>query len=288
MIKLTTIIPNYNYAHFLEEAVLSIATHEGSNEILIIDDASSDGSQDLIVQLAKKHTKIRYYFKKKNEGIAKTANQGLGLAKGEYVHLFASDDMYLPGTLPTILEHIDQFPEVSFFCSDFAYFSDISDIQVKKQLNTCQEFLFFSPQKIFQLFQRTNFWIPGHTVVAKKSIYAKYFPMDEQFGSISDWFIHHTMALKEGVGYIPRGLIAMRQHAQSFSSNLSKERKRKMWLYLLDVLEKNPDQYARLYKSGILRMIGIKAIYKELLKNPRFWKYLFPMIKREIVKSDGI
>lgn len=285
MIKLSTIVANYNYAHFLEEALLSILKQEGPYEVLIIDDASTDGSRDLIVEFAKKFPQVRYHFKEKNEGVEEAFNTGLQLAQGEYVHLFASDDLYLPNSLALIFEHVDRFPTAPLFCSDFAYFSDSSTIEIKKQLPQSSHFSFFSPAEVFKLFQTTRFWIPGHTVIAKKCLYT---PLEKPLGSVSDWLIHHTIALKEGVGYIPKGLIAMRQHAYNYSSSFSAEKKRRVWLYLLDTLEKNPDKYDELYRSGILRMLGVRTIFKDLLTTPRYWKYLSPMIKRELLKISKI
>lgn len=285
MNKLTTIIANYNYAHFLKEAVLSIVKQKTASNILIIDDASTDNSQNLIKELAKSFPQVEYFFKEKNQGVEEVFNTGLKLVKSQYVHFFASDDLYLPNSLEKIVEFIHDYPEVNLICSDFAYFNNPSEIFTKKKLNISKGTV-FSKQQVLKLFKRTNFWIPGHTVIVKKEAYLKYAPQEKQLGSLADWVINHTMALQEGIGYIPQSLIAMRCHENNYSTSMPLQRKKAQWLYLLSCFEKEPHKYKRLWRSGILRMLGLRPIYKDLLFNPTHWKYLFPMMKREIVTRN--
>lgn len=285
MTLLSIVIANYNNGHLLKECVSSILkdSHSQDFEILIIDDKSTDNSLEIIQKLTKL-APIRFHFLEKNGGVESVFNAALKLAKGEYLHFFAADDRYLPGALSTMLAHIKLSPEAPLFSSDYASFlpSQIHQMQQKKIL-PLQSFRFFSADEVFFLFRHTAFWLPGHTVFVKKSAYLPYAPQDKNLRSISDWYIYHKMALDGGVGYLPHPLIARREDPNSNSASLTSQEKKAMWHYLLTLLERTPHE--KLAQSGILRMLGLKAIFTDLITQSRYWKYLPPLLTKELEKK---
>ena len=84
MPKVTVLMPVYNAAKFLRDAVGSILKQSFSDfEFLIIDDGSTDGSQSIISSY--KDSRIKFVQNEKNFGVAKTLNRGLDLSRGEYI-----------------------------------------------------------------------------------------------------------------------------------------------------------------------------------------------------------
>jgi len=65
-------------------------------ELIIVDDASKDLSQQKILEIASKNPKIKTVLLKQNVGNCKAFNQGLAISKGEYIIDFAADDVLLP------------------------------------------------------------------------------------------------------------------------------------------------------------------------------------------------
>lgn len=89
----STIIPNYNNAPFIEECVLSILNQSYQNvEVIIMDDASTDGSQDIIARLESKFAAVRAVYNEKNVGITQNRINGIALASGQYFNYMDSDD----------------------------------------------------------------------------------------------------------------------------------------------------------------------------------------------------
>lgn len=90
---LSIIIVNWNTKRLTAQVLLSIYkyTKGVSFEIILIDNASSDGSQKY---LQKKFPLIKFIFNKKNLGFGNANNQGVKVAKGEYI-LFLNSDTYL-------------------------------------------------------------------------------------------------------------------------------------------------------------------------------------------------
>ena len=286
MTLLTVIIANYNNGHLLQESVNSIFQASDINdlEILIVDDHSTDQSREVIEELRQRFH-VSAHFREKNGGVEAAFNTGISLARGDYVHLFAADDHYLPGAAQTMIELIKQNTHISLFCSDHASFSEGNpqEIHTKKMLPASQ-FIHFSPQQIYRLFSHTDFWIPGHTVFARKTTYLSYGPQDKRLRSVADWYINHRIALDHGIGYFPGPLIARREDPHSYSSSIPMNERRAIWLYLLSLFRQSANNN-KLSRSGICRILGLKAIYLDLLKKPSYWKYLFPMLRKETEKK---
>lgn len=90
--KISIIVPVYNTVDCLERCVSSLTGQTYQNlEILLIDDGSTDGSEVLCDELAKTDKRIQVYHKK-NGGASSARNQGLRMARGEYIGFVDSDD----------------------------------------------------------------------------------------------------------------------------------------------------------------------------------------------------
>lgn len=88
----------YNHEHFLVEALDSVLHQTYPQvEILVVDDASTDNSRQLLQAYAAAHPQIRLLLLEHNLGNCRAFNRGLALARGEFIIDFATDDVMLPG-----------------------------------------------------------------------------------------------------------------------------------------------------------------------------------------------
>src|SRR6187455_2344172 len=89
----STIIPNYNNARFLEECVASIAGQDyPCIEIIVADDASTDDSRDVLRRLERQYSCLRVIYQEANVGITKNRKDALAAATGAYINYLDSDD----------------------------------------------------------------------------------------------------------------------------------------------------------------------------------------------------
>jgi len=94
----TVIIPSYNHERYIAQAIESVSSQSYKEiELIVIDDGSKDQSLKIINTLAEKHGII--VIARENRGLAKTLNEGVGLANGKYISFLASDDYYLPSRI---------------------------------------------------------------------------------------------------------------------------------------------------------------------------------------------
>ncbi len=101
ILMFSIIIPTYNRASFISKAVESvIAQFYVDWELIIIDDASTDNTQDLLLRYSDQ--RIQVYVNEKNMDRSASRNKGIALAKGEYICFLDSDDYFLPHHLESL------------------------------------------------------------------------------------------------------------------------------------------------------------------------------------------
>lgn len=99
---ISVILPVYNGGHFLKESIRSILEQTEKNiELIIINDGSTDNSEDVILSIHDE--RICYVKHEKNKGIAASFNEGLKRAKGEFITFHGADDLSLPNRLERLL-----------------------------------------------------------------------------------------------------------------------------------------------------------------------------------------
>ncbi|MCR5774621.1 MAG: glycosyltransferase family 2 protein [Lachnospiraceae bacterium] len=92
---LTVVVPNYNKEPYLTKCIESIiAQTYKPAAVIIVDDASTDGSGEIIDRLTKRYPSVRAHYKPENSGVSNTRNLGLSLVDTEYVTFIDADDYY--------------------------------------------------------------------------------------------------------------------------------------------------------------------------------------------------
>ena len=117
--KVSVLIPTYNYARYLPEAIESILAQDYQNfELLISDDCSSDNSAEVIARYAAKDSRIRFQIHSENLGMVENWNWCLSQARGEYVKFIFGDDKLLSTTAIGQMVHLmESDPDISLAAS---------------------------------------------------------------------------------------------------------------------------------------------------------------------------
>lgn len=101
-VKLSVVIPCYNYAHYLGNAIESVLAQETPvAEIIVVDDDSADNT----AEVAARYPEVQYY-KIKNVGVANARNFGIQRATGNFIACLDADDMMQPNFVSTLLPRI--------------------------------------------------------------------------------------------------------------------------------------------------------------------------------------
>ena len=123
-------MPAYNSALYIEETIRSVLAQTYTNwELIIIDDGSTDNTEQMVQQYVAAHANIVYHHKQANQGQAITRNNGIALSTGEFITFLDSDDLWMPHTLQTLYDTLHQEKVDFVFCS----FSRLVNGQLHKE-----------------------------------------------------------------------------------------------------------------------------------------------------------
>lgn len=115
--KLSIIIPVYNEASYLERCLDSILVNASKSqlkikkdfEVIVVDDASTDGSSEICDEYSKVGFQIHHNAI--NEGVSFSRNVGLTAAQGEYITFLDSDDEYTFDAFKIMLDAMEEYPD---------------------------------------------------------------------------------------------------------------------------------------------------------------------------------
>jgi GT2 family glycosyltransferase len=122
--RVTVVVPCYNYGHFLPECVASALDQPGADvDVIIVDDASPDGSGDVAERISHGDPRISVVRHQQNRGHLATYNDGFERATGDYLVQLSADDLLPPGTLMRSVALLERFPDVVFVYGFAAHFT---------------------------------------------------------------------------------------------------------------------------------------------------------------------
>jgi hypothetical protein len=111
--SVSIVVPCYNYGHYLSACVKSVLDQQDVRvDVLVIDDASHDGSAEIAKSLAAQDSRIRVICHTINQGHVATYNEGLTQATGDYTALLSADDLLTPGCLARATSLMEEHPSV--------------------------------------------------------------------------------------------------------------------------------------------------------------------------------
>jgi len=117
-VKVSVIMPAYDAAEYLEEAIESVLGQRfESFELLIGNDGSKDATAKILSRY-RGHEKIRLFPSKKNRGAAATRNRLIAEARGKYITPCDADDLMLPENLARLSDTLDTFPHIGLAYAD--------------------------------------------------------------------------------------------------------------------------------------------------------------------------
>ncbi len=114
----SVVLPVYNRKGFLAAAFQSIAAQSvASAEVVVVDDGSTDGSDEAVAELARTSRFPVKYIRQANQGPYGARNTGVAAAAGDYIAFYDSDDIWLPEHLGTCVAALHENPDVDWVFS---------------------------------------------------------------------------------------------------------------------------------------------------------------------------
>ncbi|HRY51937.1 MAG TPA: glycosyltransferase family 2 protein [Candidatus Paceibacterota bacterium] len=281
--ELSVILPNYNHARFLPRCLdAMLAQSVPPREIIIIDDASTDNSLEVIDQYRRQHSCIRLHRHNKNQGVVSGMNDGLRLARGEYVYFAAADDLVLPGLFEKSLNLLSKHPQAALCCTIGDWHEESSGYHWQVSVGMASGPSYLNPDTLVRLEKKGLLYIASHTAIMHRQalIDAGGFLTDLRWHC--DWFALYTVAFRHGICHIPEPLARYNIRESSFYKARRGDLHRQVIHRLLDYLEAPAyaDVAPLIRHSGALFIFG-GPILRAMLRRPTRHQYLNPVFLRK-------
>lgn len=220
------IIPNYNHGRFLQERIESVLTQSFSDfECIVLDDASTDNSQDIIKSYSEKDPRVLFCPSDKNSGSTFLQwNKGVKMAKNDLIWIAESDDSANPHLLQTLVAKMVSDPEIVLvYCQSHRLNeqSEITGSWLDFSSDLDPEELFHSDFVIDGLEYIKRFLIHRNTipnasaVMFRKSEFQRLGGAPEHLRTNGDWLMWLKMLCYGKLAYVAEPLNYFRYHDQS-------------------------------------------------------------------------
>jgi glycosyltransferase involved in cell wall biosynthesis len=133
MSTISVVVPVYNRQHLIIETLVSIERQQRlPDEVIVVDDGSTDDSVAMVRRFAKRsRLPVRLMNNRGCKGVSGATNCGIKAARGEFIALLDSDDLWTPCHLDQLLRALERYPRVDMAFSAVEVFGDASDVADK-------------------------------------------------------------------------------------------------------------------------------------------------------------
>lgn len=222
--KVSILIPTYNRAHYLRDAIQSALSQTYSSiEILVLDDASPDDTLS-VVQEFKNDSRLRYIRHTQNKGIVGNWKSGLSLARGEYFCFLHDDDTFEPEFVERLLEPLRQNPNLILaFCDHWVM--DVNGNRSTKDSDESSRYFQRHALGVGHLedFARSALIyssLPVGATLFRHNLVSQSFLDECACGSIDTYLFLQCVLSGYGAFYVPKRLMNYRAHEGGMSRSM--------------------------------------------------------------------
>jgi len=290
---ISIIMSNYNHGHCISQALEAILSQSFRPlELIVIDDASTDNSVEIIRQFVNRDSIVRLIQNQRNMGNLYNVNKYLHHVCGDYVYSASADDKVLPGLFEKSMSLLSEHPQAALCCSDTIYeYLDRPGLFIHDKIVPNTTSIYITPIDLVRLMRQKDLRIAGMSVIFKKSALIDSNSFNPALRWDADWFASYTIGFRHGICYIPQPLSIARISSNSYSAQAAKQPQiRQEILSTMIQLLKSPscrDVLPFFQRSAILSRFQLDAI-RALSKHPENWKLFSALLLRRVLLREGI
>jgi glycosyltransferase involved in cell wall biosynthesis len=216
---LSVVLPNFNHGALIARALSALVEQTpAAQEIIVVDDGSTDDSVKVIAEFQRRHPSIRLIRNATNRGIIASVKSALDVATGEYLLFASSDDVVFPGLLGHADAALRDYPQAAFFCARVALMDAGNGVIGVRPFTVPRRGPgYLSPAEVRRAIRRTDFWVIGTATVYRRRLLAEAGYFDARLGSIGDVLTNRLLAFRHGFCFDPAVLAAYNKDPMSFS-----------------------------------------------------------------------
>lgn len=289
---ISIVFTSYNHKEFLQQAIESLLCQTFRDfEIIIVDDCSSDGSQEVLLKY-KNHEKVRLYLLAKNSGsYVKSTNYGANLAKGKYLLFAQCDDFAEPMQLEQLYTAIYNNSQIGVaFCR--SNMIDINgcnlgtdyEVHELKFRNQCSSNVMINKKQMTKYLCNACVIPNLSAALFHKKLYEQVGGLSTNYLVVADWLFWLEISQLSDFYYVSTPLNNFRQHATTIRS-LMKINKQVIEIY--DMFYGFISRYSLSSKDLFRLKVRMAIIWIEYFpQSPKTWALSFFPLQKRIHKFD--
>ena len=229
MSTVAVVLCNYNHARYLPDSLGHIyAQTRPADQVLVIDDGSTDDSWEIIQEFARDHSNLQAHANRRNLGLESSIARALELVHCDYLVWVAADDRLLPPFLERNLAILARYPAGALSFSEVVVlkgdseevdrFATNPDAPRIFDLSGLPEYL--SPDQLRERMKRAYLPIASNTAVIRVDALRKFggFPAAARW--FADSFVCTALAMRHGACVVAEPLALIRSRPESYSQSM--------------------------------------------------------------------
>jgi glycosyltransferase involved in cell wall biosynthesis len=216
MNRITTIIPTYQRPELLERAIRSVLAQTWQDlQVCVYDNASGDDTSKVVLDLAAKDSRVKYFCHTENIGAFANFNFGLQQVNTPFFSFLSDDDYLLPDFYSTAMRHFRDHPEIRFASTGVLNENARGDIFPDDSMRGRCEGVYRNPEGMLQMIAHGE---PTWTGIVFRTTVRDYNGLLRDYGAVADTFYVLNAAKrfpfyfdpKPGAVFIPASATAAR------------------------------------------------------------------------------
>jgi glycosyltransferase involved in cell wall biosynthesis len=220
--RVSVVVPNYNYARFLDERLTSLLNQTFDDlELIVVDDGSTDDSRR-VIDAYRSDPRVRtLYFDTNSGSVFQRWNDGAALAMGEYLMIAGADDVSAPTQLEALVRTLDAHPHVGVACSQ-SWEIDALGRRVKiKHGNPrfARDFILSGAQEAPHMLTEPTIQ-NASAALARRRLFLECGGFDLTLGMCADWMLWCRILKDSHIAYLAEPLNCYRKHDRTVRSTI--------------------------------------------------------------------
>ncbi len=208
----SVVIPNYNYAHYLPQALDSVLGQTYSElEVIVVDDGSTDDSETILGSYTG-HVRL---IKQQNQGVAAARNRGVQESSGELVAFLDADDIWMPAKLERQVQRFVDDPELGLVHCGVEEI-DYTAAHLRVRVDGLEGWV--ATQLL--LFKRAVILGGGSGLMVPRASFEAMKGFDTRLSTSADWDFFYRVAASHRVGFVAEPLVKYRIHTGNMHANV--------------------------------------------------------------------
>jgi glycosyltransferase involved in cell wall biosynthesis len=214
----SVIIPAFNSAQFLADAVESVfAQTYPAVECIVIDDGSTDHTQELLNELLKLHPSLKT-ARKTNGGLSSARNMGMLESTGDFISFLDADDAIIPDKIERQVAFLNAHPDAGLVYGDSLIATEtlrpvkMYTTEMPRELETMDSLCYRN-------------WFAPMVPLVRRTVTDRVGEFDEELAGAEDWDYWIRCAKVARIAYLPGAVSLYRIHSGQLSNNYFRNRR---------------------------------------------------------------